>query len=106
MSGRMVRGRQGEGEQDRGRSTMGCLVVAVGECERVPQPADALHHTNALSVDAISLNLPGAVGATIAQAASSTPRPQPNPICVLGAAATEEASEPVSVDIYERAWAT
>jgi putative ABC transport system permease protein len=43
--------------------------------------------TNALSVDASSLNLPGAVGATIAQGRFLNPATATEPVCVLGAAA-------------------
>ncbi len=43
--------------------------------------------TNALSVDASSLNLPGAVGTTIAQGRFLNPATATEPVCVLGAAA-------------------
>jgi putative ABC transport system permease protein len=60
-------------------------------------------NTNALSVDATSLNLPGAVGTTIAQGRFLNPATATEPVCVLGAAAAQR----LGIDrIYpgERIW--
>ena len=46
-------------------------------------------NTNALSVAATSLNLPGAVGTTIAQGRFLNPATATEPVCVLGAAAAQ-----------------
>jgi len=46
-------------------------------------------NTNALSVDATSLNLPGAVGTTIAQGRFLNAATATEPVCVLGAAAAQ-----------------
>ena len=46
-------------------------------------------NTNALSVDATSLNLPGAVGTTIAQGEFLNAATATEPVCVLGAAAAQ-----------------
>jgi putative ABC transport system permease protein len=59
--------------------------------------------TNALSVDATSLNLPGAVGTTIAQGRFLNAATATEPVCVLGAAAAQR----LGIDrIYagERIW--
>jgi putative ABC transport system permease protein len=60
-------------------------------------------NTNALSVDATSLNLPGAVGTTIAQGRFLNAATATEPVCVLGAAAAQR----LGIDrIYpgERIW--
>jgi putative ABC transport system permease protein len=60
-------------------------------------------NTNALSVDATSLNLPGAVGTTVAQGRFLNAATATEPVCVLGAAAAQR----LGIDrIYrgERIW--
>ena len=61
--------------------------------------------SNALSVDASSLNLPGAVGTTVAQGRFLSPATATEPVCVLGAAAARR----LGIDrIFpgERIWAS
>jgi putative ABC transport system permease protein len=60
-------------------------------------------NTNALSVDASSLNLPGAVGTTVARGEFLNPATATEPVCVLGAGAAQR----LGIDrIYpgERIW--
>jgi putative ABC transport system permease protein len=61
----------------------------IGSTNAYRSPLIPSINTNALSVDATSLNLPGAVGTTIAQGRFLNSATATEPVCVLGAAAAQ-----------------
>ncbi len=78
-------------------------TAAIGNANAFRSPLIPSINTNALSVDATSLNLPGAVGTTVAEGRFLNTATASEPVCVLGAAAAQR----LGIDhIYsgERIW--
>jgi putative ABC transport system permease protein len=78
-------------------------TAAISNANAFRSPLIPSINTNALSVDATSLNLPGAVGTTVAEGRFLNAATASEPVCVLGAAAAQR----LGIDhIYsgERIW--